>query len=259
MPGMSSGIDHLVIAVADPEPAAAELTERVGLAFTAGGVHEGLGTFNRICFLGDAYLELMGVDDPVAAQGWAIGRAAAGALESGGGFATYALVEDAIGNTVARLQANGSSIGPVVHGSRRRPDGDVVEWWTATPPELGPHRPPFLIKHAAAGAEWGPDALAARRAFMHPIGSPLTLLGIQLAVADPVGLAAACLDQVGLEFQSIGPAAVAAVGRQTIRLVGGPAPEVALSMRLGVHGWAGPARTVKALDVEFVMVSASAV
>ena len=66
---MPSGIDHVVIAVADPDASAAELTEKVGLAFTAGGCHEGLGTFNRIAFLGDAYLELMGVEDAAAAQG----------------------------------------------------------------------------------------------------------------------------------------------------------------------------------------------
>ena len=38
---MASGIDHLVIAVNDPDAAAAELTETVGLAFTAGGRHVG--------------------------------------------------------------------------------------------------------------------------------------------------------------------------------------------------------------------------
>ena len=134
---MASGIDHLVIAVNDPDAAAAELTEAVGLAFTAGGRHAGLGTFNRIAFLGDAYLELMGVDDPAAAAGWPIGAAAVRALERGGGFATYGLVDDAIRNTVARLQANGSRIGPVVHGSRERPDGERVEWWTASPPSSG--------------------------------------------------------------------------------------------------------------------------
>ena len=45
---MPSGIDHVVIAVADPDATAAELTETVGLSFTGGGRHEGLGTFNRI-------------------------------------------------------------------------------------------------------------------------------------------------------------------------------------------------------------------
>lgn len=256
---MPSGIDHLVIAVPDPDAAAAELTEQVGLAFTAGGHHEALGTFNRISFLGDAYLELLGVDDPVAAQGWAIGAAALRALERGGGFATWALVDNAIGVTVAHLQANGSHIGPVVHGGRERPDGERVEWWTAAPAQLGPDQPPFLIRHLAAGAEWGAEAMAARRAFVHPIGGSVRMLGIQLAVRDPVEFAAACLHHVGLEFQSVGSAAVAAVGRQTVRVIGGPSPDVSLRVQLGVGGWAGPGRPATALGIEFLMTTASAV
>lgn len=219
---MASGIDHLVIAVSDPDAAAAELTEALGLAFTAGGRHTGLGTFNRIAFLGDAYLELIGVDDAAAAAGWTIGAAAVRALEHGGGFATYGLVDDAIRNTVARLQANGSAIGPVAHGSRERPDGERVDWWSASPPELGPDQPPLLIKHLAAGAEWGAEALAARRAFVHPIGAPVRLIGLELSLPDPLDLAAACAKQLDLEFTVVGETgergAAAAIGPQTVVL-----------------------------------------
>ncbi len=218
---MASGIDHIVIAVADPDAAAGEVTEQVGLAFTAGGRHAGLGTFNRIAFLGDAYLELMGVDDAAAAEGWAIGAAAVRALERGGGFATYGLVDDAIRNSVPRLQANGSRIGPVVHGSRQRPDGEHVEWWSAAPPKLGPDQPPFLIKHQQAGAEWGADALATRRAFVHPVGSPAVIEQLQVATPEPQGLAAACYRDLGLPFWAVGDVAVATVGRHAIQLVGG--------------------------------------
>jgi catechol 2,3-dioxygenase-like lactoylglutathione lyase family enzyme len=196
---MPSGIDHVVIAVADPDASAAELTEKVGIAFTAGGRHEGLGTFNRIAFLGDAYLELMGVEDAAAAQGWAIGAAVVGALERGGGFATYGLVDDNIRVTVA--------------------DGARVEWLSAAPPELGPDRPPFLVKHLDGGAEWSPDALAARRAFVHPIGSPAVLERLDLAVPDPQALAADCHRDLDLEFWEIGSAAVCALGRHVIRLL----------------------------------------
>jgi catechol 2,3-dioxygenase-like lactoylglutathione lyase family enzyme len=235
---VASGIDHLVIAVNDPDAAAAELTDALGLSFTAGGRHAGLGTFNRIAFLGDAYLELMGVDDPAAAVGWTIGAATVGALERGGGFATYGVVDDAIRNTVARLQANGSGVGPVIHGSRERLDGERVEWWTASPPQLGPDEPPFLIKHLAAGSEWGAAAVAARRAFVHPVGAPVRFLGIELGVADPLDLAARCARQVGLEFTAIGQTgqdgAVAAIGQQTVALTPTPLPR--LIVTLGVMG-----------------------
>jgi hypothetical protein len=251
MAAMPSGIDHVVIAVADPDAAAAELSEAVGVAFTAGGRHEGLGTFNRIAFLGDAYLELIGVADAAEAQGWAIGRASVKALERGGGFATWALLDDAIQMTVPRLQAGGSSIGPVLRGSRLRSDREVVEWWTASPEPLGPELPPLLIKHLVAGAEWGADALAARRAFVHPIGFPLRLDGIDLAVDDPFGLAAACAMEVGLEFRWDGVVAVATAGRHTIRLThltgGGPDPTIRLATMIDAP------RRARLLGANFVL------
>ena len=247
---MASGIDHVVIAVNDPDAAAAELTEKVGLAFTAGGRHPGLGTFNRIAFLGDAYLELMGVDDAGAAGGWAIGAATVQAMERGGGFATYALVDDGIRNTVARLQANGSSIGPVVLGSRERTDGERVEWWTASPAQLGPDQPPLLIKHLYAGAEWGSDALAARRSFVHPLGAPARLLGLDLVTPDPLWLAAECNIELGLEFQAIGPAVVATVGSHSIRLMRNRSGSSA-RVRLGIGP--GTTRSVSALGLDFVL------
>lgn len=229
---MASGIDHVVIAVADPDAAAAELTEKVGLAFTAGGRHAGLGTFNRIAFLADAYLELMGVDDPKLAARWPMGAGAAHILERGGGFATYALVDQAIRTTVPSLRANGSRIGPVIRGSRERPDGERVEWWSAAQPELGPDRPPFLIKHLEAGAEWGAEALAARRAFVHPIGSPIRLLGLEIAVPDPLSLAAEYVQVLDVEFLTVGAVAVCTLGLHVVRLLPGAGGDPVVTLML---------------------------
>ncbi|MEO8639195.1 MAG: VOC family protein [Chloroflexota bacterium] len=249
---MPSGIDHVVIAVADPDASAAELTETAGIAFTGGGRHEGLGTFNRIAFLGDAYLELMGVDDAAAAQDWAVGAAAVRAIEAGGGFVTYALLDEAIRVTVPRLQANGSRIGPVQQGSRERPDGGRVEWLTASPPELGPDRPPFLIKHLDDGEEWGADAQAARRAFVHPLGSPAVLERLDLAAPDPQALAADCHRDLDLDFWEIGSSAVCAVGRHVIRLVAAE-PETTITIGAAI---ASP-RIVRALGVRFEVLPAT--
>lgn len=239
MAGMLSGIDHVVIAVPDLEAAAAEVTQRIGLAFTAGGRHAGLGTRNRIAFLGDAYLELIAVEDGAEAQGWAIGAAAVSALGGGGGFATWGLADPAIRTTVAGLRANGSHIGPVTHGSRERPDGERVEWWSANPPGLGPDRPPFLIKHLEAGAEWGAEALSAHRAFVHPIGSPVRLDGLDLAVRDPLGLAARCRSELGLDFAWDGASAIASVGRQVVRLRQGAAAEATIRIAAAVEAERG--------------------
>lgn len=249
---MPSGIDHIVIAVADPDASAAELTEKLGLAFTGGGRHEGLGTFNRLAFLGDTYLELIGVEDAAAAQGWAVGRAAVRALETGGGFATYGLVDEAIRVSVSHLQANGSRIGPVEHGSRERPEGGRVEWLSAAPPELGPDRPPFLIRHLDDGAEWGADALAARRAFVHPLGSPAVLKRLDIAAGDPQGVAADCHRDLDLEFWEVGSTAVCAIGPHVIRLVVDE-PQTTIAIGAVVEA----TRSVRALGLRFEVVTAT--
>ena len=72
---MPGAIDHLVIAVPDPDAAAAVLEADLGIAFTGGGEHPGVGTYNRIAFLGDAFIELIGVRDAAAATRWPVGSA----------------------------------------------------------------------------------------------------------------------------------------------------------------------------------------
>ena len=135
---MLLGIDHLVIAVRDPDAAAAELRRDAGLAFTGGGRHEAIGTFNRLAFLGDTYLELIGVFDRARVRSsvtFAVGRASMALLDEGReGLATYALATDDVAGDVVRLRAGGSPIGEPVAGSRVRPDGGVVRWLTAFPP-----------------------------------------------------------------------------------------------------------------------------
>jgi hypothetical protein len=218
---MVTGIDHLVIAVADLDGAARELEDRVGLAVTGGGRHEGAGTANRVAFLADgSYLELLVVEDREAAVRSPVGATAMRQLAAAGpGLACYALVEEYLDSVVPELQANGSSIGPVREGSRRRPDGELVEWWSAAPESIGLDGVPFLIRHRYTGAEWGPDALAARRAYRHPIGSPVVFARIDIATADPPSHAARYLRELGLEFWAVLDLAVCNIGRHVIRLV----------------------------------------
>ncbi len=184
---MITGIDHLVVAVRSVEAAAEALERDLGLVFTGGGRHEAMGTYNRLAFLGDTYLELIGVFDAAlvrSSTAFAVGRAALTLLESGReGLATYALATDDVAEDVARLRAAGSPIGGAVAGSRQRDDGEIVRWVTAFP-ELGPEHAPFLIEHELAGAEWGPEARAARSAFRHPGGGRVRLVSLELPVAD---------------------------------------------------------------------------
>lgn len=219
---MIRGIDHLVIACEDPDAGAAELEAALGIVCSGGGRHVDAGTRNRIAWLADgSYLELIGVTDSDRARSSPVGAAALRTLdEQGAGLATYALRVDDLDEAVAALSAEGASFGPIVHGTRSRDDGEVVEWWTAFPKSsLGPAAPPFLIQHAYVGAEWGHAALAARVRFAHPIGSPVILTRLDLAATEPPSLAATLHAQLQLDLWAVADLAVADVGPHVLRLV----------------------------------------
>ena len=243
---MLLGIDHLVVAVRSVEEAATELADALGLAFTGGGRHEAWGTYNRLAFLGDTYLELIGVFDAslVTASGSPVGRATLDRLEAGGeGLVTYALTSDGIDEDVAALRAEGSPIQPPVGGSRTRPDGEVVRWSTAAGPALGADRPPFLIEHELTGAEWGAEARAARAAFRQPVGGAVRLASLELPTTDPDAVAEAYGRVLGIAFsegwrvalgeQSVVLAAEAAL--PSVELRAEPGTEPLDEIRLGVR------------------------
>jgi hypothetical protein len=249
---MIRGIDHLVIASADPDAAAGQLESSLGLAATGGGRHAGRGTWNRIVWLADgSYLELIGVDDRDAAMRNPVGAAAVAVLDSaGGGLATYALRDDGIELSVSALRAAGSSFGPVAHGSRQRDDGETVEWWTAFPNvPLSASAPPFLIQHAYVGTEWGHNALAERATYRHPIGSPVILARLDVATDDPPSTAAMFHEQLGIDFWAVADLAVADVGPHVIRLV--PRREMPVPAVLTLGADVEAPRTVELFGMRF--------
>jgi hypothetical protein len=212
-------LDHLVIAVADPEAAAAELTRTVGLTCSGGGRHPTWGTYNRLAWLGDTYIELIGIFDRTLAPAGPISRAVLEALDAGrSGLVSFAIATGDVDADVARLRAGGSPLGDPETRSRTRPDGEVVTWRAAYA-DLGPSAPPFLVEHELAGAEWGDEARAARAAFAHPLGGPVELIGIELPVPDIHTTSAAYAETIGLRVDPT--SSIAHVGDQSIHLVRG--------------------------------------
>jgi hypothetical protein len=215
------GIDHLVIAVANPDEAVTAFEGAIGPAPTGGGRHDALGTFNRVVWLGETYVEFIGIFDPgLAEESW-VGRPVLRALEAGGGFATWAIATDDLDANLAGLRAAGSSLGDARSGERRRGDGALVRWRLAAAENLGPAEPPFLIEHDVTAAEWMPADLAGRAAESDGLGGPVALETLQIPVDDPNAASQRLLRAVGLRFRPSlagGGARDASVGRQIVRL-----------------------------------------
>jgi len=247
---MIRGIDHLVIACADPDAAANELEAALGVTAAGGGRHEGLGTFNRIVWLADgSYLELIGVDDREAAVGQPVGAATVRALDvHDGGLATYALRDDELELTVGALPEG--AFGSVTHGRRVRDDGEAVEWQSAFPlTPLGPDTTPFLIQHAYVGAEWSHAALADRTTFRHPLGCAVALARLDLATGDPPSTAATIHEELGLDFWAVADLAVCTIGPHVLRLL--PRREMAVPAVITLAAAVDVPRTVELLGMRF--------
>jgi hypothetical protein len=185
---MLLGIDHAVIAVDDPDAAAIALADSLGLAANGGGRHERLGTFNRLVWLGDSYLELIGVfDRALAATTW-LGRPTLASLDGG-----------------------------PLDGARTRPDGRVVRWRLAHPPALSA-AVPFFIEHDPTAAEWTPAERTERDAQVHPVGGRVRLLGLDLPTERSAADAGALRRLLATSVEPDGRRAVrVGVGRQSVR------------------------------------------
>lgn len=253
---MLLGLDHLVVAVADPEAAAAELERTVGLICTGGGRHPLWGTYNRLAWLGDTYVELIGVADRSLAPSGAVSRAVLAALDEGRpGLVSYALAADDLDDFVATLRASGSQLSDVETRSRTRPDGEVVRWRATFPGPLGPARPPFVIEHEYRGAEWGDEARRARAGLVHRFGSPARVTGIDLPVADPAATAGAYRAAIGVAFEPLrggsDGAYDARIGEQHVRLVASIADTDIAMVRIGPTAVGVGPRDVESLGIRW--------
>lgn len=178
-------IDHVLIAVADFDNAAARLWDEHGLAAVEGGRHTGWGTGNWIVPLGDGYLELVGVLDEAEARESEFGRRVLQAVALGGGPFAWCVEPVDFDGIVGRLELE------IAPGSRVRPDGTRLAWRTAGR-DVGladPSRPFFIAWELPSPADHpGRDPAAHRAApsgiaWVEVSGDP-ALIGRWLGHAD---------------------------------------------------------------------------
>jgi hypothetical protein len=97
-------IDHVILAAADLDAAAARLRAEHGLVAAGGGRHAGIGTHNRIVPLGDGYLELVGIADRREAERSPFGRGVLHRLATAGdGLVGWVVAVDDVTREAARL------------------------------------------------------------------------------------------------------------------------------------------------------------
>ena len=87
---MPDSIDHILVACTHPDTAMRAIETQLGLRSTGSGRHPALGTFNHLIWLGDSFIELIGIEDRDLAGATWVGRPVVQAVDAGGGFATWA-------------------------------------------------------------------------------------------------------------------------------------------------------------------------
>jgi hypothetical protein len=120
-------IDHLVYATPDLTLGIDTIDKLLGVRATAGGQHPGLGTRNALVALGpSSYLEIIGPDPeqpkPAGPRRFGIDELKAPRI------VRWVAKSNELENVAAAAAQNSVKLGPVIPGSRRRPDGVVLSW-----------------------------------------------------------------------------------------------------------------------------------
>jgi hypothetical protein len=124
---VSASIDHLVYATPNLDETVAALSERLGVRAAAGGSHPGRGTRNALIGLGPrCYLEIIGPDvdqpPPPRPRWFSIDELRVPRLVA------WAVGDADLEKRAAEAAAANLALGPIVSGSRQRPDGQLLSW-----------------------------------------------------------------------------------------------------------------------------------
>jgi len=182
-------LDHLVYATPDLNLGIDTIEKLLGVRATVGGQHPGLGTRNALVALGPtSYLEIIGPDPeqpkPAGPRRFGIDELKAPRI------VRWVAKSNELEKVAATAAQKSVKLGPVIPGSRKRPDGVVLAWRYTDPNVVEANGLiPFFI-------DWGtsphPSATAARGAMLinvraeHPdaerVQKMIEALGLDLRV-----------------------------------------------------------------------------
>ena len=187
--GLLAKVDHLVYAAPDLQAGIERIEQLCGVRATPGGQHPGVGTRNALVALGPAtYLEIIGPDpeQPTPKQPRTFGIDALTAPR----LVTWAAKSGSLDDLVRDAQSHGIAFGAVGSGSRKTPQGTLLQWrYTSPRTMIADGIVPFFIDwghtpHPAASAAAGATLVALRAE--HPdanrVQEMLTQLGLDLHV-----------------------------------------------------------------------------
>jgi hypothetical protein len=140
-------IDHLVFATPNLAAGVDQVEKLLGVKAVPGGQHPGAGTRNALIRLGElTYLEIIGPDPdqpkPASSRRFDIDDLKSSRL------VTWAAKGTDLDALVRNSKQHGVDLGQVQAGSRRRPDGVLLAWKTASPALNADGIIPFFI-------DWG--------------------------------------------------------------------------------------------------------
>jgi hypothetical protein len=142
-------LDHILLGCSDLDGGIAFVEERTGVRAAIGGVHPGRGTRNALLSLGERrYLEIIAPDPAQhgAPDSYGLQKLAAPRLI---GWAAHPPDIQALANRCAQA---GIAVDGPSPGSRKRPDGRLLQWKTLNLKDTAAGLLPFFI-------EWSADSL----------------------------------------------------------------------------------------------------
>jgi hypothetical protein len=182
-------LDHILLGCSDLDRGIAFVEERTGVRAALGGVHPGRGTQNALLSLGTRrYLEII-APDPAQPDAKDLLVSYLKKL-SEPRLVNWAAHPGDLGALAKKLREAGIAFEGPTPGSRKRPDGRVLQWQTLTLKDNASWTLPFFIEwsadsvHPSADSPKGCSLLRFEAATPDPevFSKQVTLLGLDLPV-----------------------------------------------------------------------------